>query len=88
VERVNLKVSMRAMFYYIKTHLESAYYMQSSRVAGFLSDMVTPNGKRYFDTLKERLDQFQALEYDHEPEKPREVEVIKPKNVTNGRDDY
>ena len=81
VERVNLKVSMRAMYWYVKTHLETAYAMQSSRVAAFLPDMVTSNGKRFFDTLKERLDQFKALEH-REPEKQREVEVIKPKNIT------
>lgn len=83
VEQINLKVSMRAMFWYIKSHMETAYYMQSSRVAAFLPDMVTPNGKRYFDTLKERLSQFEALDYNPEPEQQREVEVIKPKNVTN-----
>lgn len=83
VEQINLKVSMRAMFWYIKSHIETAYYMQSSRVAAFLPDMVTPNGKRYFDTLKERLSQFEALDYNPEPEQQREVEVIKPKNVTN-----
>ena len=82
-EQVNLNVSMRAMYYYIKSHLENAYAMQSSRVAGFLPDMVTQNGKRFFDEMKERLDQFEALEYNAEPEKPREVEVIKPKNVTH-----
>jgi hypothetical protein len=83
-EQVNLDVSMRVIFYYIKSHLEAAYAMQSSRVAGFLPDMLTQNGKRFFDTLKERLDQFEALEYSQEPEKQREVEVIKPKNITNG----
>ena len=32
VEQINYKVSMRAMHWYIKTHLETAYAMQSSRV--------------------------------------------------------
>jgi len=83
IEQPNLRVSMRAMYWYIKTHLESAYAMQSSRVAGFLPDMVTPSGERFFDTLKHRLDQFQAIEYKQE-ESQREVEVIKskPKNIT------
>lgn len=83
IEQVNLKVSMRAMFWYIKANLENSYAMQSSRVAAFLPDIVTPNGKRYFDTMKDRLSQFQALP--EHPEAPqREVEVIKPKpkNVT------
>lgn len=83
VEQVNLKVSMGAMFWYIKTHLETAYAMQSSRVAAFLPDMVTRNGQRYFDAMKERLDQFKALE-DHVEPSQREVEVILPKrrNIT------
>lgn len=82
VEQPNLAVSMRAMYWYIKSHLESAYAMQSSRVAGFLSDMVTASGERFFDTLKKRLDQFQIE--DKQEAKPVEVEVIKPqsRNVT------
>jgi len=84
IEQVNIRVSMRAMFWYIKSHLETAYAMQSSRVAAFLPDMVTPNGHRYFDVLKGRLDQFKALE-DHAEPAQREVEVIKPKprNITH-----
>lgn len=77
VERINLKVSMRAMYWYIKSHLETAYAMQSSRVAAFLPDMVTRNGKRYFDELKERLDQFKAMEDQREPPQ-RNVRVILP----------
>lgn len=82
IERIDLNVSMRAMFWYIKSTLENSYAMQSSRVAGFLSDMVTPNGTRFFDEMKERLDQYKALEY--EPTTPRDVSAIKqqPKNVT------
>jgi len=88
-ERINLPVSMRAMFWYIKSHMETAYAMQSSRVAAFLPDMVTPNGSRYFDTLKEQLDRFKALEHKTEPTQ-REVEVIRPtpKNITNEVEAY
>jgi len=83
IEQVNLKVSMRAMFWYIKSHMETAYAMQSSRVAAFLPDMVTPNGNRYFDTLKANLEKYKALEQ-HTGPTQREVEVIrpKPKDVT------
>jgi hypothetical protein len=85
IEQVNLKVSMRAMFWYIKSHMENAYAMQSSRIAAFLPDMVTQNGRRYFDTLTKNLHQFQALEYDQVPERQIEVKVIppKPRNVTH-----
>jgi hypothetical protein len=88
VEHVNLRVSMRSMYYYILNNMQNAYTMQSSRVAAFLPDMVTPNGKRYFDTLKESLDKYRALEHHSEPTQ-REVEVIvpdrnnKPRDVTN-----
>ena len=77
VEHVNLKVSMRAMFWYIKANMENAYVMQSSRISAFLSDTIQPNGKRMFDNLKKRLDQFQALP-DPEKEQPIDVEVIAP----------
>jgi len=82
VEKVNLSASMRTMFWYIKSQLEVSYAMQSSRVAAFLPDLMTANGNRYFDNLKSRLDQFQALENKSEPAQ-REVEVIVPKNVRN-----
>lgn len=84
IEQINYKVSMRAMFWYIKTHLETAYAMQSSRVAAFLPDLVTAKGTRYFDEMKERLDQFKALPEKHEAP-TREVTVIPPnaKNITN-----
>jgi hypothetical protein len=77
VEQVNLKVSMRALFWYIKANLENAYAMQSSRVAAFLPDTIQPNGKRMIDNLKKRLDQFQALP-EPEKEQPVDVEVIAP----------
>lgn len=87
IEKVNLASSMRTMYWYIKSNLENSYAMQSSRVAAFLPDMVGDKGKRFFDEMKGRLDQFQALE-DHHVEKQREVEVITPKNVTNGRENF
>jgi len=82
IETVNLKSSMRTMFWYIKSQLEVRHAMQSSRVAAFLPDLITSNGNRYFDNLKNRLDQFQALESKPETAQ-REVEVIVPKNVRN-----
>lgn len=83
IETVNLKASMRTMYWYIKSQLENSYAMQSSRVAAFLPDIVTPSGKRYFDTMKQRLNQFQALP-DHQETVQREVEVIIPEK-TNGK---
>ena len=77
-ERANLAVSMRTMYWYIHSNLANSYAMQSSRVAAFLPDMIGQNGKRFFDSMKERLDQFRALE-DHQDKPQREVEVIIPK---------
>lgn len=82
LEKVNVAASMRTMFWYIKSQLENSYAMQSSRVAAFLPDMIAPNGKRYFDTMKERLNEYRALPQKSEPTQ-REVEVIVPRNVTN-----
>ncbi|MGD6850787.1 MAG: hypothetical protein ACQCN6_01855 [Candidatus Bathyarchaeia archaeon] len=80
VEHVNLRVSMRGMYYYILNNLQNAYVMQSSRVASFLPDLVTPSGERYFERIKRQLDQFGALpEPKREP--PRHVEVILPSRV-------
>jgi hypothetical protein len=80
IEKINVAVSMRAMFWYIKANLENSYAMQSSRVAAFLPDMIGKNGRRFFDEMKDHLDQFKALESKPEPTQ-REVEVIIPKNV-------
>lgn len=85
VEHVDFDVSMRAMYWYIKSHLENAYAMQSSRVAAFLPDMVTPTGKRFFDEMKENLDRYKPLE--DKPESHREVQVIR-KNITPGAQQY
>jgi hypothetical protein len=84
IEKVNVAASMRTMFWYIKSQLENSYAMQSSRVAAFLPDIITPRGSRIFDEMKGNLDQFKALE-DHHDATQREVEVItpnKPRNVT------
>jgi hypothetical protein len=78
-EQPNLKVSMRALYWYIKSHLETAYAMQSSKASAFLPDMIV-NGHRFFEVIKPQLDQYKALE--SQKEYPHEVISIKPKNVT------
>jgi hypothetical protein len=49
-EEVNWNISMRTMYWYIKTHLEEAYLRQSSKVAAFLPDLT---GKEEGQTLKD-----------------------------------
>jgi len=66
-DKINLQVSMRAMHWFIKTHLESAYAMQSTKVAGFLPNIITPSGHSVFDVVKQQISRFPALEA-HEAE--------------------
>lgn len=80
VERVNLKVSMRALFWYIKTHLETAYAMQSSSVAGFLPNIVGVQGKTIEQTLIPRISEFAALP-DHSSSQEPEVIAPPPRKV-------
>ncbi len=49
-ESVNWNISLRVMYWYIKSHLEAAYLLQSSKVAAFLSDL---SGKDEKQTLKD-----------------------------------
>ena len=49
-EDVNWNISMRVMYWYIKSHLEAAYLLQSSKTAAFLPDLA---GKDEKQTLKD-----------------------------------
>lgn len=49
-EDVNWNISLRVMYWYIKSHLEAAYLLQSSKTAAFLPDLA---GKDEKQTLKE-----------------------------------
>ena len=49
-EEVNWNISMRVMYWYIKSHLEAAYLLQSSNTAAFLPDLA---GKDEKQTLKD-----------------------------------
>jgi len=48
--RLNWDISLRCMLWYIKTHLEMSYVMQSERILGFLPHIVGANEKT---TLKD-----------------------------------
>jgi len=50
LEQVNLRISMRAMWWYIKTHLEMAYVTHSSKTVAFLPNIA---GVREGQTLKD-----------------------------------
>jgi hypothetical protein len=84
-EHIDMKASMRAMYWYIKSHLESSYAMQSSMLAGFLPNIVTAKNEVFFKTVLERVTEFAALPEPEQREIP--VEVVQTKreriNVTN-----
>jgi len=52
---VSWAISMRVMFWYIKSHLEAAYLYKISQVAAFLPDLMHEDGKR---TVKDFVPQF------------------------------
>ena len=63
-DSINWKVSLRVMFWYIKTHLEKAYLTQSSKTTEFLPHIVIPklDDKTLKDVLVPNLDeQLKAL---------------------------
>lgn len=85
VEHVDVKASMRAMYWYIKSHLESSYSNQSSMLAGFLPNIMTNKNETFFQGVLKRVNEFAALP---EPEPQEEsVDVVQTKreriNVTN-----
>ena len=62
-EEINWDVSMRAMYHFIYTHLNTAYAMQSSNTVAFLGFIQTNvEGKVLKDILIPRLNQFAAIE--------------------------
>ena len=85
IEHIDLNASMRAMYWYIKSHLESAYAMQSTMLAGFLPNIVTNKNETFFKSVLERVNQFAALPEPSQQEQP--IEVVQTKreriNVTN-----
>ena len=72
-EHIDMKASMRAMFWYIKSHLESSYAMQSSMLAGFLPNIVTAKNETFFNQVLERVNEFAALPSPSQPENSLEV---------------
>jgi hypothetical protein len=51
-EEVNWNISLRVMYWYIKSHLEAAYLLQSSKAAAFLPDLTSKDEKQ---TLKQYI---------------------------------
>lgn len=60
-EQVNWSVSLRAMYHFIYTHLNSAYALQSSKAIAFLGYIQSGN-KQLKDLILPELKRYQALE--------------------------
>jgi hypothetical protein len=78
-EQVNWDISMRVRYWFIKSHLEAAYLLQSSKTAAFLPYIATSDGSRTLkDLVIPRLDEVQHLPAlpQQPPYKVVDVEVI------------
>jgi hypothetical protein len=77
VEKVNWNVSMRALHWFIYTHLNSAYAMKSSKTVAFLPFIQSGSGKSMRELIVPKLSEYKALET-HQDRKTIEPEVIPP----------
>lgn len=86
-EQINWKVSLRVMFWFIKTHLETTYAMQSGNVVGFLPFLMSSNPQKLLkDYILPQLNRFIALEDNRtkpaqqyqEPEIVTDAEILLP----------
>ena len=61
-ETVNWDISMRVMYWFIKSHLEAAYLLQSSKTAAFLPYIASKDGSTVLkDVLIPRMNEIQQL---------------------------
>jgi hypothetical protein len=86
-EQVNWRVSMRALWWYIKTHLEMGYAMQSSKTVAFLPNIMSQTGETLKDVIIPRLNQMNTLkalptEAEIAEEKRQAQKIVEGKIVT------
>jgi hypothetical protein len=76
-ESINWAVSMRVMFWFIKSHLEMSYLLQSGKLTEFLPYIIVDHKRTLKDVIVPRLDEVQQFAALPEPAKepPR---VINP----------
>lgn len=83
LERPNLAVSMRWMFYYIKTHLQAAYTQGSSKAMAFLPNLTTIDNRTVEQIMIPKItapnSEFALTDQTQEWKKP-EVTPIPQKN--------
>ena len=74
-EGVNWNISMRVMYWLIKSHLEAAYLLQSSKTAPFLPYIASKDGAKVLkDVIIPRMNELQQLTA--LPENPNSRKVI------------
>ena len=62
-EAVNWNISMRVMYWFIKSHLEAAYLLQSSKTAAFLPCIASKDGEKTLkDVIIPRINEVQRLD--------------------------
>jgi hypothetical protein len=61
-ENVNWDISLRVMYWFIKSHLESAYLLQGSKTAAFLPYIASKDGAKVLkDVIIPRMNEVQQL---------------------------
>jgi len=68
-EEINWAVSMRVMFWFMKSHLEMAYLLQSGKTVEFLPYIQTGENQTLKDLVIPRLDEVKQLAALPEPRK-------------------
>jgi hypothetical protein len=87
LEQINWKISIRAMYWYIKTHLETAYAMQSSKTVAFLGYIQSADPKKTLkDFILPQLTKFAQLEVRPGPVQEENI-VLEPEVIAPGKDD-
>jgi hypothetical protein len=78
-ESINWDISMRVMFWFIKSHLEAAYLLQSSKTVAFLPYIATGDDSR---TVKDLIPMLNQLQHLHALPKTSVVIDQEPEEVT------
>jgi hypothetical protein len=60
-ETINWDIAMRVMFWFLKSHLEAAYLLQSSKTAAFLPHITNSSGETLQKLLIPRLQDLDRL---------------------------
>lgn len=84
IERPNINVSVRAMYYYIKGLLQASYTMQSSKTSAFLPNILNAEGKTVKEIMVPMLmkpeSQFALEQKDESSEYKPDVKQIPQRN--------